>query len=182
MSVQNWPYKTAFYQRVERFSLHGLHFQHVTLCARRAWLYLHQVNFAQWHERVMTGLAKHLVSYGRDHSTEGLLGLAPDRIDWQQCIVYENKGSAGAQEAADNQTAFYAVMLAIATDQEWQAYAHILSSRKRRLVVLDEQRLACLWRASEQLEALAQQSMVPAAKKMGLCASCSACGFCGYDD
>jgi CRISPR-associated exonuclease Cas4 len=179
--LKNWKHKTAFYKRVESFNLHGLHFQHVTLCERRAWMYLHNINFAQWHERVATGAAKHSTSYKRDHSTEGLFGLAPDRIDWEQCIVYENKGTAGAVEASHNQTAFYAVMLSIATDKEWQAVTHILSSRKRRPVSLDAKRLESLWQASERLEVLAQQAKVPDTTKIPLCKTCSLMRFCGFD-
>lgn len=181
MSIQNWIHRTTFYDRILRFNLHGLHFQHIELCERRAWMYLHHINFAQWHERVMTGIAKHITSYARDHSTEGLFGLAPDRIDWNHCIVYENKGTAGAVEASNNQTAFYAVMLSIATGQEWQAVTHVLSSRKHRPVKLDDNRLQCLWEASERLECLAQQTKVPSAQKIPLCSTCSLSAFCGYD-
>jgi CRISPR-associated exonuclease Cas4 len=180
--IQSWRNKSAFYERVERLNLHGLHFQHVTLCQRRAWMYLHNINFAQWHSKVATGLAKHITSYARDHSTEGLFGLAPDRIDWKKQVVYENKGTAGAVEASHNQTAFYAVMLSIATGQEWEAVTHILSSRKRRPVPLDEKRLQSLWVASELLENLDKQVEVPdAPKKMPLCATCAFMLFCGYD-
>ncbi len=179
--LQNWTHQTAFYERVERLNLHGLHFQHVTLCQRRAWMYFHGINFAQWHDRVATGTAKHTTSYARDHSTTGLLGLAPDRIDWQKQIVYENKGTAGAIEASHNQTAFYAVMLSIATGQTWQAVTHILSSRKRRPVPIDDKRLQALWAASEKLEALAQQTKVPKASQIPLCQTCSLMRFCGFD-
>jgi CRISPR-associated exonuclease Cas4 len=176
-----WKHATAFYERIERLNLHGLHFQHVKLCERRAWMYLHGINFAQWNERVAVGTAKHLTSYARDHSTEGLFGLAPDRIDWENRIVYESKGTGGAVEAVSDQTAFYALLLSIATGKEWLAVTHILSTRKRREVPLDEGRLQSLWDDSERLEALAQQDTVPPAKRISLCASCSFAAFCGYD-
>lgn len=181
MTVNDWRHKTAFYQRVERLDLHGLHFQHIELCERRAWMYLHRINFAQWHEKVRIGTAKHATSYQRDKSTVGLFGLAPDRLDWDKRIVYENKGTGGAVEASNNQTAFYAVMLSIATKQQWQAFVHVLSSRRKREVVIDAARLDSLWQASERLEALARQQTVPAAQKIGLCASCSLQKFCGFD-
>ncbi|EDN68457.1 Protein of unknown function DUF83 [Beggiatoa sp. PS] len=180
--LKHWKHQTAFYERIERLNLHGLHFQHITLCQRRAWMYLHNINFAQWHQRVATGTAKHTTSYERDHSTNGLFGLAPDRVDWQKCIVYENKGTAGAVEASHNQTAFYAVMLSIATGKEWQAITHILSSRKRRPVTIDEKRLQKLWEASEQLEQLAHQSEIPDAEQIPLCKTCSLMQFCGFDE
>jgi CRISPR-associated exonuclease Cas4 len=179
--VRDWPRAGVFYERVERLNLHGLHFQHVTLCERRAWLYLHHVNFAQWHGRVKTGTSVHNTRYMRDRSTEGLFGLAPDRLDWEKAVVYENKGTAGAREASDNQTAFYAVMLSLATGREWHAVTHVLSTRRNRDVPLDDRRLDALWKASSRLESLAGTARVPSARRIRLCDTCSAAGFCGYD-
>ncbi len=181
MKRLQWSRSTIFSERVERLNLHGLHFQHVKLCERRAWMYLHGVNFAQWHARVAVGAAKHLTSYTRDRSTQGLFGLAPDRIDWKDCVVYENKGTGGAVEASNDQTAFYALMLSIATGKWWRAVTHVLSTRKRREVPLDEAQLQSLWVSSERLEVLAHQQEVPVAKKIPLCASCSLAAFCGHD-
>jgi CRISPR-associated exonuclease Cas4 len=180
VNIQTWTNKTAFYARAERLDLHGLHFQHIALCQRRAWMYLHKINFAQWHEKVRTGIAKHSTSYQRDKSTVGLLGLAPDRLDWQQRIVYENKGTGGAVEASSNQTAFYAVMLSISTGHDWTAFVHVLSTRRKRAVILDTARLDSLWQASLQLEILAAQDHVPTASKIPLCASCALQQFCGH--
>jgi CRISPR-associated exonuclease Cas4 len=177
----HWQQQTAFQQRIEALNLHGLHFQHISLCERRAWMYLHKVNFAQWSANVATGSAKHSTRYQRDHSVRGLLGLAPDRIDWKKRIVYENKGSGGAVEASSNQTAFYAVMLSITTNSIWQAFIHVLSTRKKREVLIDKQRLHSLWTASLQLERLAEQEAVPFATQIPLCKSCSLAGFCGYE-
>lgn len=176
-----WARAASFSERVDRLNLHGLHFQHVKLCERRAWMYLHGVNFAQWHERVAVGTAKHLTSYARDRSTTGLFGLAPDRIDWEQRVVYENKGTGGAVEASGDQTAFYAVMLSIATGEEWRAVTHVLSTRRNREVRLDAERLRSLWESSERLEALAALAEVPKVPKIPLCATCSLAAFCGHD-
>lgn len=177
----NWMRSAAFAERVDRLGLHGLHFQHVALCKRRAWLYLHRINFAQWYHRVELGTARHETSYTRDHSVQGLFGLAPDRINWDQHIVYENKGTGGAVEAADNQTAFYAVMLSIATGVRWQAFTHVLSTRRHREVELDDDRLHRLWNASEDLEHLAALERVPSVSRIPLCRTCSAASFCGFD-
>jgi CRISPR-associated exonuclease Cas4 len=144
-------------------------------------MYLHGINFAQWYGRVATGTARHRASYARDHSVAGLMGLAPDRIDWDERVVYENKGTGGAVEASDNQTAFYAVMLSIATGKPWRAVTHVLSTRRRREVPLDEDRLDALWRASERLAALARQETPPPAERIRLCKTCSLAGFCGHD-
>lgn len=177
----HWSLAEAFYQRVEHLNLHGLHFQHVALCQRRAWMYLHKVNFAQWYARVQTGSALHDTSYQRDQSVRGLFGLAPDRIDWDNAIVYENKGSGGAVEASSQQTAFYALMLSITTGKQWRAFTHVLTSRRKREVLLDAERLQSLWQASLQLECLAEQDNVPAARRIGLCKTCSLAAFCGFD-
>ncbi|ADE15989.1 protein of unknown function DUF83 [Nitrosococcus halophilus Nc 4] len=177
----HWPQATAFFERVERLNLHGLHFQHVRLCERRAWMHLHGISFAQWNRHVQIGMAQHDTSYARDRSTQGLFGLAPDRIDWKHNIVYESKGTGGAVEAVSDQTAFYALLLSIATGKTWRAVTHVLSTRKRREVVLDEARMQQLWESSERLERLAQQTQVPSAKRIPLCASCSLAAFCGYD-
>ena len=166
---------------MQRLNLHGLHFQHVALCPRRAWMYLHRINFAQWHQRVAAGAALHATSYARDRSVRGLFGLAPDRIDWQQRVVYENKGSGGAGQAVNDQAAFYALMLSIADGQTWTARVHVLPQRRGREVALDDAQLERLWASSLRLEALAEQSAVPEARRIGLCASCSVAALCGYD-
>ncbi len=72
--IQNWKQKLVFYECVDKLGLHGLHFQHVTLCERRAWMYLNNINFAQWYDRVQLGTAKHRTSYSRDKSVNGLMG------------------------------------------------------------------------------------------------------------
>lgn len=176
-----WDKAELFYQRIERLNLHGLHFQHIALCERRAWMYLHKVNFAQWYSRVQTGSAKHDTSYQRDHSVRGLFGLSPDRIDWETYTVYENKGTGGAVVASGNQTAFYALMLSISTGKRWQAYIHVLTSRRKRQVVMDDVQLKKLWDASERLQQLSEQESVPKANKITLCKTCSVAAFCGYD-
>jgi CRISPR-associated exonuclease Cas4 len=179
--IFRWTQSAAFSERVDRLNLHGLHFQHVNLCERRAWMYLHRINFAQWNSRVATGLAHQVTHYKRDHSTVGLLGLAPDRVDWQQSIVFENKGTAGAPEAVDRQVGFYAVMLSMATGRTWIGRVQVLTNRRWRDVTLDKSMLQGLWSDSLQLEELSQMRRVPSVPRIGLCASCSLAAFCGYD-
>jgi CRISPR-associated exonuclease Cas4 len=72
-------------------------------------------------------------------------------------------------------------MLAISTGQSWQAYTHVLNSKRKRAVMLDEARLMKLWQASLRLEQLSQQDSVPNVAKIPLCGSCSLAVFCGYD-
>lgn len=176
-----WKRSTPFYERSERLNLHGLHFQHVNLCERRAWMYLRRVNFAQWNSRVATGAAHQATHYKRDRTTVGLFGLAPDRLDWEQAIVFENKGSGGAQGAVDRQVAFYAVMLSIASGRTWSGRVQVLTNRRWREVMLDIPMLEGLWQDSLELERLSRSTQVPRVPRIGLCASCSLASFCGYD-
>ena len=167
-TIFQWPRAAAFAERVDRLGLHGLHFQHVGLCERRAWMYLHGVNFAHWNERVPVGTARHVTSYTPDHSTVGLFGLAPDRVDWAAKIVYESKGTAGAVAAVSDQTAFYAVKPSIASGETSRAVTTILSNRQHRAVQLTPARLAVLWHASERLDPLAPPTTVPKVRRIAL--------------
>lgn len=175
-----WQRSTAFYERADRLNLHGLHFQHVNLCQRRAWMYLHRINFAQWNPRVALGTAQQQTRHKRDHSTRGLFGLSPDRLDWDNAVVFENKGSGGAPQAVDRQVAFYAVLLSIATGRTWTGRVSVLTNRRWRPVSLDEAMLDGLWQDSERLEQLAVAAAVPRARPIPLCKSCSLQGFCGH--
>jgi CRISPR-associated exonuclease Cas4 len=38
---------------VERFDLHGLLFQHVELCERRAWFHMNWINYSNLDERIL---------------------------------------------------------------------------------------------------------------------------------
>ena len=175
-----WTHSTAFSERVERLDLHGLHFQHVALCRRRAWMALHGVHFAQWNARVTRGLALHQTTHQRDRSVAGLQGIYPDRIDWEERVVYEHKGGSGARHAVDDQAAFYALMLSIASGERWEARVRIVPGPRMRRVLLDASRLDRLWAASETLEDLARLPDPPATRRLWLCPSCSLNLFCGF--
>lgn len=177
----HWKRSKAFSERIDRLNLHGLHFQHINLCRRCAWMYLHRVNFAQWNNRVATGSAHQATHYKRDHSTVGLFGLASDRVDWDQAIVFENKGTGGASEAVDRQVGFYAAMLSIADGRTWSGRVQVLTNKRWREVALDAPMLDGLWCDSLDLEQLGQSDHVPNVPRIELCASCSLAPFCGHD-
>src|SRR4051794_5485829 len=132
MTMPSWPQAAAFSERVERLDLHGLHFWHAAICHRRAWFHLHGVYCAHWSETVATGTASHRASHARDRSGNGLLGLSPDRIDWQKHRVFEHKGSEAYGSAADLQVAFYALMLSLAAGFLWTGVVHVINSRRDR--------------------------------------------------
>lgn len=102
----HWKRSAAFSERVDRLELHGLHFQHINLCERRAWMYLHRINFAQWNAQVATGAAHQVTHYRRDRSTIGLFGLAPDRVDWENAIVSKTKAQPVLRARSTDRWAF----------------------------------------------------------------------------
>ncbi len=160
---------------VDAEDLHGLAFQHLALCRRRAWFHLMRIDYAHLDERMAKGQALHDVSRPRDHSVTGLMGLAPDRIDWQHRIVYEGKGGAGAVAAVSRQTAFYALMLAAADGQPWSAVTNILSARRLRPVRIDAAMIKDMLTAAEELRTLKhERTPIP------LCSSCSYRFLCGH--
>jgi CRISPR-associated exonuclease Cas4 len=159
-----------FAELVEQEDLYGLAFQHLSLCRRRAWFHLNRIDYAHLDDRMAKGEALHDSSRVRDSSVEGLMGLSPDRIDWQRRVVHEGKGSAGAVEAVSRQTAFYALMLWAADGRPWSAMTDILPSKRSRLVPID----------AEDLQQLKRESVPPKADRKPICAACSYRFLCGH--
>lgn len=165
---------------VERFGLHGLLFQHLELCERRAWLHMSRIDYAHLDERMRLGTVAHDLHKPRDHSVEGLTGIAPDRIDWKGRKVIETKGSAGAREAISRQTRFYALILSAATAKPWAAANEIIGKKKMIEVSLSPEDAAQMIGMAYRLGELEQLATPPAAERKPICASCSYRFLCGY--
>ena len=170
----------AFREIVERADLHGLLFQHLELCERRAWFHLNRINYAHLEERMSLGAVSHELHKTRDRSVEGLIGIAPDRIDWESRRVIEAKGSAGAREAVSRQTRFYALMLSAATGQSWSAGNEIIGKKKMLEVSLSAEDAEEMLLMAHQLEYLNHEDTAPVAHRKPICASCSYRFLCGY--
>lgn len=164
---------------VERADLHGLAFQHLALCHRRAWLHLHRIDYAHLDARMQRGLALHDKSRPRDRSVIGLIGLAPDRVDWAERRVYEAKGSAGAANAVSRQGAFYALMLWAAQGKPWRAAAHILPTRREREIPIGPNLVQEMVAAAETLARLRDETAPPQVAFKPFCAMCSYRHLCG---
>jgi CRISPR-associated exonuclease Cas4 len=169
-----------FAEIVEQEDLHGLAFQHLSLCRRRAWLHLNRIDYAHLDERMAKGRALHDVSRPRDRTVQGLMGLSPDRIDWQRRVVHEGKGGAGAVAAVSCQTAFYALMLWAADGRPWSAATDILPSKRSRPVSIDPALIDDMLRAAEDLRRLKRESAPPKAGRKPICAACSYRFLCGH--
>jgi CRISPR-associated exonuclease Cas4 len=165
---------------VERFDLHGLLFQHVEVCTRRAWLHMNRINYAHLEERMRVGSVSHDLHKPRDHSVKGLIGISPDRIDWAARKVVEAKGSAGAREAVSCQTRFYALMLSAATGEVWSAANEIIGKKKMidvSLTVGDAEEMIDM---AHRLGAIAEMEIPPSAEQKPICTSCSYRHLCGH--
>jgi CRISPR-associated exonuclease Cas4 len=164
---------------VTRADLHGLAFQHLALCRRRAWLHLHRIDYAHLDARMQRGLALHEIARPRDRSVAGLIGLAPDRIDWTAHCVYEAKGGAGAADAVSRQGAFYALLLWAAQGVPWQAAAQILTAKQERRIAITPALIDEMVTAAEALTRLRTQPNAPAVTPIPFCQQCSYRGLCG---
>ena len=180
-SSETLPAKAVrFAEMVERLDLHGLLFQHVELCERRAWLHLNRINYSHLEEKMRVGAVAHDLHKPRDHSVEGLIGISPDRIDWQNHKVIEAKGTAGAREAVSCRTRFYALMLSAATGKTWSAANEIIGKKKMIDVSLTPDDADGMIEMAHRLDAIAQMEAPPQAAQKPICASCSYRYLCGH--
>ena len=173
------PRVRRFAALVEAEGLHGLAFQHLALCRRRAWLHLHRIDYAHLDARMQRGLALHDASRPRDSSVEGLIGLAPDRIDWKDRRVHEAKGGAGARDAVARQAVFYALMLWAAQGEPWTAVADIIPAKRQRSVPITSALIEEMVAAAAELAVLRLDAQAPSVAFTPFCASCSYQHLCG---
>ena len=153
--------------------MHGLAFQHLTLCERRAWFHLHRIDYAHLDERMARGTALHDVHRPRDHSVDGLMGLSPDRIDWNNRVVYEAKGGAGAVSAVSRQTAFYALLLWAVDGKPWSAVTNMLDAKRTRRVEIESSLIKSMLADAKRLAKLRRREKPPQADRKKICPSCS---------
>lgn len=168
-----------FAEVVTRADLSGLAFQHLALCRRRAWLHLHRIDYTHLDAKMQRGLALHDASRPRDRSVAGLIGLAPDRIDWANRAVFEAKGGAGAADAVARQGAFYALMLWAAQGRPWRASAHILPAKRERAIPIGPTLVKEMVEAAEALAQLRGEPTPPEVPFTPFCAQCSYRHLCG---
>ena len=164
----------------EDYGLHGLYFQHVALCRRRAWLHLMGATHAVRDSRVQRGLALHETEKRPGEAPKGL-GIAPDGIDFERRVVIERKGTAGAPDAVSRQALFYAAFMTGATGEPWSAEIQVYGSRKTMTYNVTEEVLDQLIRAATESPELAAGT-APAAKRIRLCNACSCKPLCWDDE
>lgn len=160
----------------EEYGLHGLYFQHIALCRRRAWLHLLGATHAVRHVRVQRGLALHQTEKRPGQVAKGL-GIAPDAVDFERRVVIERKGSAQARVAVSRQALFYAAFMTGATGDLWRAEVQVYGSRQRIIYDITDDVLDQLVRDARESRELAA-GPAPAAKRIRLCDACSCNELC----
>ncbi len=163
----------------EEHGLHGLYFQHVALCRRRAWLHLMGATHAVRHSRVRRGLALHQTEKRPGEAPRGL-GIAPDAIDFERRVVIERKGTAGARDAVSRQALFYAAFMTGASGDLWHAEVHVYGSRAKTSYRLTEDVLDQLIRDARDSHDLMTEP-APPARRIPLCDACS-CNLLCWDE
>ena len=162
----------------EEIGLHGLYFQHVALCRRRAWLHLMRATHAVHDKRVRRGLALHHTEKRPTDVPRGL-GIVPDAIDFERRVVIEKKGGFGAREAVARQALFYAAFMTGATGELWRAEVQVYGSRKKTTYDLTESILDQLIRDAQDSREL-MDGPPPTARPIPLCNACS-CNLLCWD-
>lgn len=167
-----------FARLCELHGMHGLAFQHHAVCRRRAWLHLNRIDYAHLEERMALGTLAHAASKVRDRSVEGLMGLAPDRIDWDKRIVVEAKGKGGAADAVSRQAVYYALMLSARTGEAWHPVVELIAERRTREVEVGEELVGEMLSAARSLALLAE-APCPEGIDTPICRTCSYARLCG---
>ncbi len=124
------------------------------------------------------GTLAHTASKVRDRSAEGLMGLAPDRIDWEERIVIEAKGKGGAADAVSRQAIYYALMLSACTGQVWRPMIEVISQRRTREVDIDGDIMAEMLATARDLVAMVD-APCPEGIDAPICQACSYGRLCG---
>ena len=164
----------------ESRDLHGLYFQHIALCRRRAWLHLMGATHAVRHARVQRGLALHETEKRPGAAPKGL-GIAPDAIDFERRVVIERKGTAGAAEAVSRQALFYAAFMTGATGVLWSAEVQVYGTKKSTVYQLTGDIIEQLLRDAADSDRV-RTGAPPPAHRIPLCGACSCKPLCWEDE
>ncbi|MCY4227407.1 MAG: Dna2/Cas4 domain-containing protein [Gammaproteobacteria bacterium] len=167
-----------FAKLCEKSNLHGLAFQHHAICQRRAWFHLNRLDYAHLEDRMKLGVLAHETSKVRDRSVYGLMGLSPDRIDWQNRVVIEAKAKGGVADAVSRQAIYYALILSAHTGKSWIPAVYVISERRTRKIQIREEVISEMLDAAKELTLLLEESC-PKGINAPICRTCSYALLCG---
>lgn len=168
----------SFCEKSESLGLNGLDFQHVRICARRAWLHRKRCNFNELSEHIKLGMVLHENLDDRRKTVDGISGIMPDQVDWTVGVVREVKRSTSHLEASILQTLFYAAFFTNATGRKFSAVVSSKDGKRKTKAELDDGHLSELERHLEHLKLLDEMRTPPEAIKVNACSGCSNAEFC----
>ena len=170
----------GFCETAEAANVNGLDFQHAAICDRRCWLHI-GASLNVWSDNVRLGEIRHAGAHARDKSAAILDGLRPDRLDWTEHLVIEQKSSKSHIEAAIDQAAFYAAMMTRATGSTWSVRLNINPSRRNVDFPVNGERLDRLEASLDKIKEMRRRDLIPDATRIGACTGYSNRFFCWLD-
>jgi CRISPR-associated exonuclease Cas4 len=159
-------------QEAESLGVHGLSFQHIQLCATRAWLHYHRLDCGHLNRHMQLGSLLHEQDT-RNMLSQSLYGLSPDRVDWAKREVSEVKKSRSHEAALTNQLLFYMAALTAATGQVWRGVLRYTASRRTKTVLLDPPAVLQLQQSLAHLREVLALPQPPAKSEKPVCRGCS---------
>lgn len=162
-------------------NINGLDIQHASICPARCWFNRKRIHFQHASEHIALGSALHDGSHTRDRSINGLMGLRPDRVDWDAAIIFEHKKSSSEIGAAANQGLFYAALLSAATQREWSLSLYIYQKNRDERFNLTPEKIDDLFRLVDVIINLDASSYPPEPARIPTCRGCSHSVICWED-
>ncbi|MBX6396540.1 MAG: Dna2/Cas4 domain-containing protein [Alicyclobacillaceae bacterium] len=157
----------------EELGIHGLLFQHISLCPTRAWLHYHRVDCAHLNRHMQRGLWVNATTYERERDRVMGIGIHPDQIDWANRTVSEVKSAKRPDDAGRLQLLFYVAVLTASTGESWTGLLRTPTSRRIQKVYLDANGESLLLTKFEELVSVIRQPRPPQKVEKPVCVGCS---------
>lgn len=179
MYYQSTKQKQTFYNDVVNLNLHGVHFQHINICDTRFLLHYYRIDNGQKNDLLKRGKIIHDNIYNRENEPL-LLGLKPDRVNWEKKQIIEYKNSNSCFNATISQVMFYVfIMNYITNDNLWSAKIYTMQNKKTSEIIEQtndtEQKL---FYNLEKMKQLISQNNFAKPKKIPICKGCSFSKIC----
>jgi len=165
------PQLTTLLTEAETLNLHGLSFQHITLCETRTWLHYHKIDCAHLNRHMQMGILLHETAYGGEAARPFFgFGINPDCVDQAKKEISEVKKSKSHEFAAVMQLQFYLAVMMQATGEEWTGVLRYPKSRRVKHIQFDEAGLIAAFLSIKQVITRTQP---PRKQVLYLCTHCS---------
>lgn len=156
----------------QRLGIHGLLFQHITLCPTRTWFHYHRIDCAHLNRHMQAGLLVHETAYGGTQVYFGF-GLSPDRLDFKHREVNEVKNSRAYEPATIAQLMFYVAVMQQASHQSWTGVLRYPNSRRTKRLLMNATKEMELFTQFKHIKAVIQQPRPQQQVLQKICTHCS---------